>query len=419
MARLPTPGGDSNAWGQILNDFLAVEHNTDGTLKLRTDGTFYQKPGGGIPKSDLSAAVQASLATADARDAAKLQGISVDNGVPSDGQVLLYDNSSSSWVAGTISSTTISDATTTAKGIVQLGGDLAGAGTSASTPLISANAITNGKLADGAVGTSKLATGAVTSNEIADGTITNSDISGSAAIAKSKLAALNIVDADVSAISESKVTGLATDLAGKVPMTRTITSGTGLSGGGDLSADRTLAVTNDSTTQKVRVSKGGTLQGTRQEINLIQGSNITLTTADDAGNNRVNVTIAGTAPGSSTLAADTDVAISSPADKQVLTYNSGTTKWQNQAPAVTSVNTQTGVVSLAASDVNADPVGSADAVAATATAFIRYNTGSSSYPTRGSVTSDTNRTVIWIGPVAPSIGGSGAINDVDVWWKTP
>lgn len=33
MSRLPTPGGDSNTWGIILNDFLSVEHNSDGTLK--------------------------------------------------------------------------------------------------------------------------------------------------------------------------------------------------------------------------------------------------------------------------------------------------------------------------------------------------------------------------------------------------
>jgi hypothetical protein len=33
MTRLPTPGSDNGAWGNILNDFLAVEHNSDGTLK--------------------------------------------------------------------------------------------------------------------------------------------------------------------------------------------------------------------------------------------------------------------------------------------------------------------------------------------------------------------------------------------------
>lgn len=32
MVRLPTPGSDKNAWGEILNEFLAVEHNADGTL---------------------------------------------------------------------------------------------------------------------------------------------------------------------------------------------------------------------------------------------------------------------------------------------------------------------------------------------------------------------------------------------------
>ena len=33
MARLPIPGGDDSAWGQILNDFLDVSHASDGTLK--------------------------------------------------------------------------------------------------------------------------------------------------------------------------------------------------------------------------------------------------------------------------------------------------------------------------------------------------------------------------------------------------
>ena len=33
MARLPTPGGDVGTWGGILNEYLGVEHNTDGTHK--------------------------------------------------------------------------------------------------------------------------------------------------------------------------------------------------------------------------------------------------------------------------------------------------------------------------------------------------------------------------------------------------
>jgi hypothetical protein len=64
MARLPQPGSDNGVWGTILNDFLNVEHNSDGSLKLRSDGTlnaYYQKPGSGIPKADLASSVQNSL----------------------------------------------------------------------------------------------------------------------------------------------------------------------------------------------------------------------------------------------------------------------------------------------------------------------------------------------------------------------
>jgi hypothetical protein len=57
--------------------------------------------------------------------------------------------------------------------------------------------------------------------------------------------ATQIVNADVSdtaAINQAKIENLTTDLAGKVPTSRSVSSGTGLTGGGDLSADRTLSV---------------------------------------------------------------------------------------------------------------------------------------------------------------------------------
>lgn len=56
--------------------------------------------------------------------------------------------------------------------------------------------------------------------------ILDANVSGSAAIAKSKLAALAIVDADVSAISESKITNLTTDLAAKAPLASPTFTGT-------------------------------------------------------------------------------------------------------------------------------------------------------------------------------------------------
>jgi hypothetical protein len=39
MSRLPTPGGDAGDWGTILNDYLSVEHNADGTLKTGVGST--------------------------------------------------------------------------------------------------------------------------------------------------------------------------------------------------------------------------------------------------------------------------------------------------------------------------------------------------------------------------------------------
>ncbi len=36
MARLPTVNGDDGNWGTVLNEFLEVEHNSDGTHGLST-----------------------------------------------------------------------------------------------------------------------------------------------------------------------------------------------------------------------------------------------------------------------------------------------------------------------------------------------------------------------------------------------
>jgi hypothetical protein len=48
-------------------------------------------------------------------------------------------------------------------------------------------------------------------------------------------------------LAQSQITNLVTDLAGKVPTTRQVIAGTGLSGGGNLSVDRTLSVAFGST----------------------------------------------------------------------------------------------------------------------------------------------------------------------------
>lgn len=129
MTRLPTPGQDNGTWGDILNEFLAAEHNADGTLKVRSDGTFYAKPAGGIPKSDLAAAVQTTLDNAAAVN---------------------------------------SDATSSSKGVIQLAGDLSG---SATVPTIASGAVTGSKIASSTITTTNLSSGIQTSLTKADGSV--------------------------------------------------------------------------------------------------------------------------------------------------------------------------------------------------------------------------------------------------------
>jgi hypothetical protein len=33
MSNLPTVGGDNNSWGTVLNNFLLVSHNPDGSIR--------------------------------------------------------------------------------------------------------------------------------------------------------------------------------------------------------------------------------------------------------------------------------------------------------------------------------------------------------------------------------------------------
>lgn len=104
MARLPVPGSDSSVWGVVLNSFLQVEHNADGSLKK---GALIQQA---IDDSatalttaqNAQSTAQAAQTTANVGNAKQLQGTAISTTSPTSNQILAYDSGSSSWKPATL-----------------------------------------------------------------------------------------------------------------------------------------------------------------------------------------------------------------------------------------------------------------------------------------------------------------------------
>lgn len=169
-------------------------------------------------------------------------------------------------------------------------------------------ALTNSRPPNGAAGGDL--SGSFPSPDIAAGVIVNADINAGAAIAKSKLASIDVVNADVNAaaaIAESKL-NLATDAAAGTGSRRTIGTGALQAAAGNDArfTDARTPTAHQSThqtgnsdaltgnldaTARHNISKAGSLVGTRRGLNLIEGTNVTMTVADNAGSERVDVTV--------------------------------------------------------------------------------------------------------------------------------
>lgn len=208
MARLPQPGGDEGLWGNVLNDFLAVAHDANGTIKAN--------------------AVSAAAIQDNSISGAKLQDSSVTNtklgasNSPTNGQVLSYNGTGLAWTNNG------------AGGDPAMGGDLSGVAS-------------NAQIVANAVGPTELATNAVTTIKILDNNVTDAKIA--------------------SGVAQSKITNLTTDLASKASTATTISAGTGLSGGGDLSANRTLSVVYGATAGTAAQGNDSRITGAEQTVN--------------------------------------------------------------------------------------------------------------------------------------------------------
>ncbi len=100
MARLPVQGSDSGVWGDVLNQYLLVAHNADGSLKdasiISTVSSKYVKPPSGIPEADLSSGVQSKLnAVAGTPNFSDLNDVNI-SGI-ADGQVARWNATAGEW----------------------------------------------------------------------------------------------------------------------------------------------------------------------------------------------------------------------------------------------------------------------------------------------------------------------------------
>lgn len=107
MARVPSPGGDNDNWGTILNDYLQQSLASDGTLLTSATNSYTGTSNTNLANSSRPGLVQLTGDLAvpySAPKVAGLQGVSVATTAPVDGQVLTYASSSGKWQPATPSS---------------------------------------------------------------------------------------------------------------------------------------------------------------------------------------------------------------------------------------------------------------------------------------------------------------------------
>ncbi len=290
MARLPQPGGDSGQWGDILNSYLDVAHQTDGSLKNGSVTTNTIANGAVTP--------------------AKLSS----SGQPSTGQALTYDGTEFAWSTLT-SSGSVPDATPSVKGLVQLAGDLSG---SSDAPVIAAAAVSSAKIATNAVTTVKITDANVTSAKLADGAVTTAKITD-ANVTTTKVADSAVTSAKIAndAITEPKLSASNTPANGQILSFNGtnftwVNASAGGSGdpvmGGDLSG-------NASSAQIIAGAVGATELATNA-VTTVKITDANVTTAKVADN-------AITEPKLSVS--------NSPATNQVLSWNGSALAWATPA----------------------------------------------------------------------------------------
>ncbi len=165
--------------------------NVTGTVAILNGGTGATTAAGAL--TNLGAQSAANLSTDLSTDAASLTKYPAVKSIKD-------------YVDNSVAAATIADATTTLKGKIQLGGDLAGTGTTAAAPVISDNAITTVKINAAAITTAKIADANVTTAKLVDDAVTTIKITD-ANVTSAKIAPNAIITSKVAdgAITNAKI----------------------------------------------------------------------------------------------------------------------------------------------------------------------------------------------------------------------
>jgi len=100
MSRLPTPGSDNNNWGTVLNDYLQQSLASDGTLLTTPTNAYTGGTNTNLANSTRPGLVQLAgdlTVPVTAPKVIGLQGFAVASTTPTDGQVLTWSASATSW----------------------------------------------------------------------------------------------------------------------------------------------------------------------------------------------------------------------------------------------------------------------------------------------------------------------------------
>jgi|GEM_PF-3379887 len=281
----------------------------------------------------------------------------VNASAPANGQVLAYDNASGKWIASTVTSTTVSDATTGVKGIVQLAGDLGG--TAGSPSVLKFNGVTlptaaptNGQALLATSGTAaswQTLAGVATTGDYAS--LINKPTIPAAQVQTDWNATTGLASiANKPALASVATSGSYTDLTGKPALATVATSGSY----DDLTNKPTVpTVVDASTTAKGIVQLAGDLGGTATSPSVLAARGVAFPSAIPVYGQilvAISATQMGwTAPGLSKLA-DVNLA-TAPTNGQVLSYDTATSKWIPSTVTSTTVTdastTAKGIVQLA------------------------------------------------------------------------